>query len=164
VSDAEHVGQASAVLASPAFARISQPTVTDDGRRAPALRFGDPRAQAPAGAPADLTFAVTGITNKSLRALTTGTPGVPHTPNQASHHLACLCRNGLTTRRDHANAYHLTGDGQTSTIFDTRVHDRVLFPLTAAPTGAPPPVRHALRVIDRHVRDTITGARLPTAA
>jgi hypothetical protein len=43
------VGQGAGCLASPAFERIAQPTVTHDGRRAPALRFGDPRVQALAG-------------------------------------------------------------------------------------------------------------------
>lgn len=38
----KRVGQGT-VLASPAFARLARSTVTDDGRRAPALRFGDPR-------------------------------------------------------------------------------------------------------------------------
>jgi hypothetical protein len=164
VLDAEHVGQGSAVFESPAFARISQPTVTDDGRRAPALRFGDPRAQALAGALANLCFAVTGITNKSLRALMTGLLGTPYSRNQASCDLTRLRRNGLITRRPHANTYDLTPDGRAFTIFYTKVHDRVLFPLMAAPTGAPPPVRQALRVLDRHIHDTITGARLHTAA
>jgi hypothetical protein len=54
--DTERVGQGT-ILASPAFERIAQPTVTDDGRRAPALRFGDPRVQALAGALANLLFA-----------------------------------------------------------------------------------------------------------
>src|SRR6266540_4472255 len=73
--DTERVGQGT-VLASPAFARIAQPTVTDDGRRAPALRFGDPRVQALAGALANMLFAVTGITNKRLRALMAGLLGM----------------------------------------------------------------------------------------
>ena len=46
-----------------------------DGRRAPALRFGDPRVQALAGAFCVGLLAVTGITNKSLRALMTGLLG-----------------------------------------------------------------------------------------
>jgi hypothetical protein len=164
VLDAEQVGQGSAVFESPAFARISQPTVTDDGRRAPALRFGDPRAQALAGVLANLCFAVTGITNKSLRALMTGLLGTAYSRNQASYDLTRLRRNGLITRRPHTNTYDLTPDGRAFTIFYTKVHDRVLFPLMAAPTGAPPPVRQALRVLDRHIHDTITGARLHTAA
>ena len=47
--DTETVGQGSA-LVSPVIERITKPNVTDDGRKAPALRFGDRRVQALAGA------------------------------------------------------------------------------------------------------------------
>jgi hypothetical protein len=43
----------------------------------PSLEFGDPRVQALAGALANTLFAVTGITNKRLRALMTGLLGAP---------------------------------------------------------------------------------------
>ena len=83
--DTERVGQG-CVLASPAFERIARPTRTEDGRRAPALRFGDPRVQALAGALCTSVLAVTGITNKSLRALMTGLlGGMTYTMNQASY-------------------------------------------------------------------------------
>ena len=96
--DTERVGQG-CVLASPAFERIAQPTLTEDGRRAPALRFGDPRVQALAGSLCTTVPAVTGITNKSLRALMTGLlGGTTYTVNQASYDLARLGRNGLITR------------------------------------------------------------------
>ena len=72
--DTERVGQG-CVLASPAFERIARPTLTEEGRRAPALRFGDPRVQALAGALCTSVLAVTGITNKSLRALMLGLLG-----------------------------------------------------------------------------------------
>ena len=86
----EKVGQG-CVFDSPAFARISQPTLTGDGRRAPGLRFGDPRVMALAGALANMLCAVTGITNKSLRALMTGLLGTAYSMNQASYDLARLC-------------------------------------------------------------------------
>ena len=96
--DTERVGQG-CVLASPAFERIARPTLTEDGRRAPALRFGDPRVQALAGALCTTMLAVTGITNKSLRALMTGLlDGIGYTTNQASYDLARLRVNGLITR------------------------------------------------------------------
>ena len=96
--DTERVGQG-CVLASPAFERIARPTLTEDGRRAPALRFGDPRVQALAGALCTSVLAVTGITNKSLRALMTGLlGGMTYTTNQASYDLARLQINGLITR------------------------------------------------------------------
>ncbi|MGB3232870.1 MAG: hypothetical protein WBB57_19490 [Mycobacterium sp.] len=106
--DTERVGQG-CVLASPAVERIAQPTLTEDGRRAPALRFGDPRVQALAGALCTSVLAVTGITNKSLRALMTGLlGGTPYTMNQASYDLARLRTNGLITRVPGKNRYRLT--------------------------------------------------------
>ena len=41
-------------------------------------------------------------------------------------------RNGLITRRPHANTYDLTPDGLAFAIFYTKVHDRVLAPLFTA--------------------------------
>ena len=68
------------VLASPAFERIAHPSADADGRRTPALRFGDPRITALAGALCATLLAVTGITNKSLRALMTGLLHAPTPP------------------------------------------------------------------------------------
>jgi hypothetical protein len=69
--DTETVGQGMA-LVSPVIERITRPTVTDEGRKAPAPRFGDLRVQALAGTIAAMLFTVTGITSRSLRALMTG--------------------------------------------------------------------------------------------
>ena len=164
--DTERVGQG-CVLASPAFERIAQPTLTEDGRRAPALRFGDPRVQALAGALCTSVLAVTGITNKSLRALMTGLlGGTAYTRNQASYDLARLARNNLITRIPGKNLYQLTADGQRFAIFYTKLHDRLLGPLLAADKPpAPPPLRNALHTIDIHITERIDQARLlPKAA
>ena len=164
--DTERVGQG-CVLASPAFERIAQPTLTEDGRRAPALRFGDPRVQALAGALCTSVLAVTGITNKSLRALMTGLlGGATYTRNQASYDLARLRVNGLITRIPGRNFYRLTGDGLRFAIFYTKLHDRLLRPLLATDQPpAPPPLRNALNTIDIHINQTIGQARLlPNAA
>jgi hypothetical protein len=161
--DTERVGQG-CVLASPAFERIAQPTVTDDGRRAPALRFGDPRVQALTGALCLTLHAVTGITNKSLRALMPDLLGGNYTLNQASYDLTRLRRNGLITHIPGRNLYQLTDDGLAFAIFYTKVHNRVLRPLLATAPQTPPPVRAALRTIDQHINARFTHARLPTAA
>ena len=76
VLDTERAGQA-CVLANPVFERIAHPSVTADGRRATAMRFGDSRVQALTGALSVTLCAVTGITSRSLRALMTGLPGLP---------------------------------------------------------------------------------------
>jgi hypothetical protein len=81
ILDAERTGQGT-VLASPAFERIAHPSVTADGRRTPALRFGDPRVMALAGALCATLLAATGITNKSLRALMTGLLHAPTAPGR----------------------------------------------------------------------------------
>ena len=163
--DTERVGQG-CVLASPAFERIARPTLTQDGRRAPALRFGDPRVQALAGALCTTMLAVTGITNKSLRALMTGLlGGTTYSMNQASYDLARLRLNALITRLPGTNRYRLTTDGLRFAIFYTKVHDRLLRPLLAADQPpAPPPLRKALSTIDTHIAERIDHARLPLKA
>jgi hypothetical protein len=136
--ETERVGQG-CVFDSPVFARISQPTLTEDSRRAPGLRFGDPRVTALAGTLASTLFAVTGITNKSLRALMTGLLGTAYSTNHASYDLARLSRNGIISRIPHRNLYALTPDGLRFAVFYTKVHDRVLRPLMAGdqPQAAP---------------------------
>ena len=153
------------VLANPVFERIAHPTVDAAGRRATAMRFGDSRVQALAGALCVTVGAVTGITNRSLRALMTGLLGAPYTMTQASYDLARLARNGLITRRPHANTYDLTPDGLAFAIFYTKVHDRILAPLfTAGQPQAPPQLRDALRTIEQHIDQRLADARLPAAA
>jgi len=160
----ERAGQA-CVLANPVFERIAHPSVNADGRRATAMRFGDSRVQALAGALCVTLCAVTGITNRSLRALMTGLLGAPYSMAQASYDLARLRRNDLITRRPHANTYDLTPDGLAFAVFYTKVHDRVLTPLfTAGQPQAPPQLRAALRTIEHHIDERLARSRLPAAA
>ena len=70
--DAVIAGQGSGILANPVFERIARPSADAAGRRVPAMRFGDPRVQALAGCLAVWEMAVSGITNKSLRAWMAG--------------------------------------------------------------------------------------------
>ncbi|MGH3407296.1 MAG: hypothetical protein ACRDRJ_33065 [Streptosporangiaceae bacterium] len=162
--DTERAGQG-CILANPVFERIAHPSLTADGRRATAMRFGDSRVQALASALCHTVGAVTGITNRSLRALMTGLLGTPYTMTQASYDLARLRRNGLITRRPHANTYDLTPDGLAFAIFYTKVHDRVLAPLfTTGQPQAPPQLRAALHDIEQLIDNRLADARLPKAA
>jgi hypothetical protein len=159
--ETETVGQGTA-LVSPVIERITKPTVTDEGRKAPALRFGDLRVQALAGALANMLFTVTGITNKHLRVLMTGLLHRPYSMSQASYDLARLARNGLIARVPNRNQYLLTADGHLFAHIYTKVYDRVLHPLMAPDRpNAPPELLHALTTIDQIVTQRITGARLP---
>ncbi len=164
ILEAERAGQGT-VLASPAFERVAHPSVDADGRRTPALRFGDPRVMALAGALCTTLLAATGITNKSLRALMTGLLHAPYTPGQMTYDLRRLRLAGLIRRIEHANRYMLTPDGIKVAVFYTKLHNRLLRPLLAADQPqAPPELRHALRAIDQHVDSYITRARLSRAA
>jgi hypothetical protein len=163
ILEAERAGQGT-VLASPAFERIAHPSVTADGRRTPALRFGDPRVMALAGALCTTLLAATGITNKSLRALMTGLLHTPYTPGQMTYDLRRLRLTGLIRRIERTHRYALTPDGLRVAVFYTKLHNRLLRPLLAADQPqAPPELRAALRAIDQHIDAYITSARLTQA-
>ena len=79
-----------------------------------------------------------------------GLRGVPYAMSQASYDLARLRGNGLIERIARTNTYRLTPDGLTFALVYSRVHDQVLYPLTAhdqpiaaparsAPPGGPSP-------------------------
>jgi hypothetical protein len=162
--ETETVGQGTA-LVSPVIERITRPTLTQDGRKAPALRFGDLRVQALAGALAAMLFTVTGITNRSLRALMTGLLHRPYSMNQASYDLSRLARNGLIARVPGSNRYTLTRDGLLFAHFYTKVYDHILRPLMAPDRpNAPPQFAAAIDVLDQIAVSHIAQARVPTAA
>jgi hypothetical protein len=106
ILEAERAGQAT-VLANPAFERIAHPSVDADGRRAPALRFGALRVTALAGALAATLTAATGITSKSLRALTAGLLHAPYVPGQMTYDLRRLRLAGIIRRIERTNTYVL---------------------------------------------------------
>ena len=162
--ETETAGQGTA-LVSPVIERITRPTLTDGGGKAPALRFGDLRVQALAGAIAAMLFTVTGITNKTLRGLMTGLLHRPYSMNQASYDLSRLARNGLIQRVPCRNRYTLTRDGLLFAHFYTKVYDHVLRPLMAPDRpNAPPELAAALATFDQLTADHIARARVPTAA
>jgi hypothetical protein len=155
--DTQRVAQG-CLLANPAFERVAHPTV-EAGRRAPALRFGDPRVMALAGALCTSLLAVTGITNRRLRARVAGLLGTDYSSAQMSYDLHRLRMKGAIARLPGTNTYALTSDGMR--IAYTKVHDRLLKPLTAANTvAAPLRLRQALRVIDTYVDDYIGQSRI----
>jgi hypothetical protein len=165
ILEAERAGQGT-VLASPAFERIAHPSVDAEGRRTPALRFGDPRVMALAGALCHTLLAATGFTNKNLRVLMTGLLGsTAYTPSQMTYDLRRLRLAGLIRRLEHTNRYVLTADGIRIAVFYTKIYNRLLVPLTAAnQPQAPPELRAALSAITRHVDNYAMRARLPHAA
>jgi hypothetical protein len=160
--DTERAGQR-CVLASPAFARVAPPS-GEAGCRTGALRFGDPRVMALAGALCAVLVGVVGFTHRSLRARVAALLGTAYSPNQMSYDLTRLRRKGLIQRLPGSNTYVLTADGVRFALFYTKVHDQLLAPLLAADAPpALPELRQALGVIDRSVTDYLRQARLEAA-
>ena len=159
----ERAGQGCAI-GSALFERIQLPYACE-GQRTGALRFGDQRAMALAGALCLFVHAVAGFRNKSLRGLVAGLLGVDYAAAQMSYDLRRLRLHGLIQRLPRTNTYVLTPEGLRVALFYTKVHARLLRPLLAA--DHPPAsldLRQALRTIDAAVADYITNARLGRAA
>ncbi len=161
--EVQRVGQSCAIT-TPLLERVSLPTL-EEGQRAPALRFGDPRVMALAGALCALVHAVVGFTNRSLCARVSPPLGGRYTSAQATYDLRRLRLKGLVRRVPHSNRYVLTPDGVRWAIFYTKLHNRLLGPLLAADQPhAPVELRRALRVIDAAVDSYIDAARIRPAA
>lgn len=159
----QRAGQGCAI-GSALFERIHQPYVWE-GQRTGALRFGDQRAMALAGALCVFVHAVAGFTNKSLRGLVAGLLGRDYSAAQMTYDLRRLRLHGLIERIPGTNTYTVTPEGIRVAIFYAKLQDRLLRPLLAADQApAPPEVRHALTVIDRAVREYVDNARLGVAA
>jgi hypothetical protein len=159
----ERAGQGCAI-GSALFERIHQPYARE-GQRTGALRFGDSRAMALAGALCLIVHAVTGFTNKSLRGQVAGLLGKDYTRTQMTYDLRRLRLHGLIERIPHTNTYVTTPEGIRVAIFYTKLDRRLLDPLLDA--DRPPALeelRTALRVIDSAIKDYVADARLGLAA
>ncbi len=144
--------------------RISQPS-REEGQRTGALRFGDQRAMALAGALCVALNTVVGFTNKSLRALVSQLLAGPYSTSQMTYDLRRLRLKGLVIRIQHTNSYILSDDGIRFAVTYTKLGQRILPPLLAADQPpAPTELRQAFQVIDNHVDGYLERARLRTAA
>ena len=114
-----------------------------------------------AGALCTSLLAVTAITNRSLRARVAALLGTDYSSAQMSYDLRRLRMKGVIARLPGTNTYTLTSDGMRIAVFYTKVHDRLLRPLTAANNPpAPLPLRQALHTIDTFINDYIGQSRI----
>jgi hypothetical protein len=159
----QRTGQ-SCAISTALFERVALPSVKE-GQRTGALRFGDPRVMALAGSLCVALNAVTGFTNRSLRAQVTGLLGAPYTASQMTYDLRRLQHKGLIRRLARRNTYVLTTEGARVALFYTKVYRRLLRPLFAADH---PPASSALRAALQTIDQTLTGylnqARIRTSA
>ena len=151
-------------IGSALFERIHQP-YNREGQRTGALRFGDPRATALAGALCPMVHAVAGFSNKSLRGLVAGLLGHDYSSGQMTYDLRRLRLHGLIERLPRSNRYILTPEGIRVAVFYNKLHNRLLRPLLAADQPpAPLEVRRALATLEHAVNAYTQNARLGLAA
>jgi hypothetical protein len=161
--EVQRVGQCCAIT-TPLLERVTLPT-THEGQRAPALRFGDPRVMALAGALCAVVHAAVGFTNRSLCARVSPPLDSLYTTAQTTYDLRRLRLKGLIKRVPHSNSYYLTPDGVRWALFYTKLHNRLLGPLLAADQPpATPELRRALHTIDTEIDRYCDRARIKPAA
>ena len=111
----QRVGQSCAIETA-LLERVSQPYVRE-GQRTGALRFGDSRVMALAGALCMTVHAVAGFDNRSLRALIAGLLDTTYTTSQMTYDLRRLRLHGLIRRLPRSNKYLLTPEGMRVALF-----------------------------------------------
>jgi hypothetical protein len=144
--------------------QVTRPSLTCDGQRTPALRFGDPRVTALMSAIVGFCHLVAGFDNKTLTGLMGSLLDAPYTNRHATYDLRRLRRKNIIERLPHSNRYQLTGLGRRVAVMFTKAHGRVLAPgLTAVDPALPADVgkRHPLatarRTLDRELDRFITN-------
>jgi len=143
--------------------RVLTPTVVD-GQRAPALRFGDPRAFALEAALCRFAvgpLAPLGFRAAALRAVLPDLRGgAPYSASQATYDLRRLRLKGFIVRIPKTHRYRLTPWGARAALALVKLQDRVLRPALSLDTLLPALgalAARALASIDR-VLDALTVA------
>jgi hypothetical protein len=138
-------------LSGDSIQRVVQPTVTDDGEKAPALKFGQPRVMALFLALTLFHHLIDGFRNHDLRQHVADLLGVSvaeYTCNQMTYDLRRLRLKGLIYRPPGTNRYFVTPYGWKVARLFSRLEARVFRPAMAMFTGTdavlPFPLRKAL--------------------
>jgi len=142
-------------LGEEVFRGIHQP-VTVAGRRASALRFGDPRVLALLSCLVLLRLLPRGFTNRELREHVTPLYGQAMSSGQMSYDLRRLKLHGLIEKIPKTRRYLVTDLGFRAALFINRSYSRLLRPGLAAlaPSCEPPapvPLRRAIEQVDQAI-------------
>jgi hypothetical protein len=152
-------------LAGDSIQRVVQPTVTQEGQRAPGLKFGDPRVMALWVALSLFTHLIQGFRNRDLRRQVADLLGVDpasYSAAKMTYDLRRLRLKGLIYRPPRAHRYFLTPQGWKVARLMTRLEARVFRPALAAfqhqPSALPPKLSAALQRVDTQLDALIHDA------
>jgi hypothetical protein len=162
----ERVAQ-NCAIASQTIERIVLPTV-DEGQRAPALRWGDPRTTALLSALCSFAAAPQGFTNRSLRESVGALhdPGpLGYTQGKMTYDLRRLRLKGLIIRVRRTHRYVLTPLGRRVALFMTKSFVRIVRPVLHRidpdlPVDSNDDLRRAWLACDRALDSAISEARI----
>lgn len=149
--------------------RLIEPTVTQDGQKAPALKFGQPRVMALFMALCLFLTLPVGFTNRRLRqhvAEILGQDLDHYKPAQMTYDLRRLRLKGLICRKAGRHSYELTPYGRHTSLFLARVYQRVLRPGLAAAVEPPwkvqplHPLREHLDRLDAEISKLLHNAHM----
>jgi len=147
--------------------RIVLPTV-DDGQRAPALRWGDPRTTALFAALCVFLAAPEGFTNRSLRPLVARlleADATSYSAGRMSYDLRRLRLKGIVTRVPKSHRYVLTPLGRRVAFFMSKSYARIVRPLLRRsdprmPPHADDPIRRTWTACEAAIAAAIAEARM----
>ena len=142
-------------LSGDSIQRVVQPAVTEDGKKAPGLKFGQPRVMALLLALTLFQHLIDGFRNHDLRQQVADLLGVTvadYTPHQMTYDLRRLRLKGLIYRPPKTNRYFVTRYGWKVARLFSRLEARVFRPamamFTANDAVLPFPLRQALDRVD----------------
>lgn len=119
-------------IGSDRLAEVSGPVIVDEVRKAPGLKFGDPRVHALLLCLLAFRLVVEGFTNADMRSRVAELLGVASlSVGQMTYDLRRLRLHGIIERIPHTFRYRLTAYGLEVATAYTLAHDRVLRPATA---------------------------------
>jgi len=154
-------------LGGDSIQRVVQPTVNEDGQKAPGLRFGQPRVMALWVALTMFQHLINGFHNRDLRQHVADLLGMDlhsYSANQMTYDLRRLLRKGVIFRGEGTNRYFLTPFGWKIARLFARLESQVFRPAVAAfgtgPTGLPPPLLAAVNNLDTQF-DALIGNAVP---
>lgn len=149
--------------------QVTRPSLTSDGQRTPALRFGDSRVTALMSAIVGFGHLVAGFNNRTLTDLMANLLDTPYTNRQATYDLRRLRCKNIIKRLPHSNRYQLTPLGRRVAVMFTKAYVRILAPgLTFLHPALPADIgkRHPLAIawgtLDREL-DRFIAAGLAAA-
>ena len=158
-------------LSGESIDRVVRPTLTEDGQRAPGLRFGDPRVMALFLALSLFLHVVNGFRNRDLRCAVADLLGIDltnYSTGKMTYDLRRLKLKGIIFRAEKSNRYFLTPYGWKVARLFSRLEAHVFRPALTAfgnhEAALPPKLYDALKKVDEQLDMLIYHAQIHNKA